>query len=309
MKKVLSIILGLTSSFLLYTSPVYAQDLHNPSETFSISKKVKHDINKDFYNWAAQRAKIGNMAVSHYYFDHGPDEDGKLWYAPTPDGDVLIRNASDEYNSKDYTLKKLGGVVFYTSENGTTGKCNDIAHDTDNGAIYSSDEVDASKPIDKYILANNGIIYECKLDGYSAEPDSGFYIKGDDNDSKSDSWIISKDKDAQNEYRQLIEKYTGNEVTTPIDYNKSSDSSTTNSESNNNQDSTDNSNQTQATNDNQAENDGMDHTAQVGKVIGDVKTHIYHTADQHNYKIKPKNEVVFSNEQDAINAGYRKALR
>ena len=63
------------------------------------------------------------------------------------------------------------------------------------------------------------------------------------------------------------------------------------------------------TDNNQTENDGMDHTAQAGKVIGDVKTHIYHTADQHNYKIKPKNEVVFSNEQDAINAGYRKALR
>ena len=55
--------------------------------------------------------------------------------------------------------------------------------------------------------------------------------------------------------------------------------------------------------------DGMDHTAQTGKVIGDTKTHIYHTEDQHDYKINPKNEVVFDNEQQAINAGYRKALR
>ena len=58
-----------------------------------------------------------------------------------------------------------------------------------------------------------------------------------------------------------------------------------------------------------ATDDGMDHTAQAGKVIGDAKTHIYHTADQHNYRISPKNEVVFNNEQQAINAGYRKALR
>lgn len=67
-------------------------------------------------------------------------------------------------------------------------------------------------------------------------------------------------------------------------------------------DNNDNNNQT-------ATDDGMDHTAQAGKVIGDAKTHIYHTADQHDYKISPKNEVVFDNEQQAINAGYRKALR
>lgn len=65
------------------------------------------------------------------------------------------------------------------------------------------------------------------------------------------------------------------------------------------------------TNDNVQTNtdNGMDHTAQQGKVIGNIKTHIYHTADEHDYKISPNNEIVFSNEQDAINAGYRKALR
>lgn len=59
---------------------------------------------------------------------------------------------------------------------------------------------------------------------------------------------------------------------------------------------------------NQSDN-GTNHTAQAGKVIGNTKTHIYHTEDQHDYKINPDNEIVFSNEQDAINAGYRKALR
>lgn len=56
-------------------------------------------------------------------------------------------------------------------------------------------------------------------------------------------------------------------------------------------------------------NTNLDGTAQSGKIIGNTKTHIYHTPDQHNYKISPENEVVFNNEQDAINAGYRKALR
>lgn len=300
MKKLSSTILGLMSLILLCITPIHAQDLNNTNDTFTIDKEAKSKINREFYNWAAQRAEVGNMAVSRYYFDHGADENGKLWYAPTPDGDVLIRNASNKYTSKDYNLKKLGGVVFYTPESGATGKCNDIAHDTDDGALYSSSEIDESKPVDKYILANNGIVYECKLDGNSANPDSEFYIKGDDNNSKSDSWIISKDQNAQNEYRQLIEKYTGNKVTTPIDYTENSSIDNTNSESINSQDSISNSNQT---------DDGMDHTAQSGKIIGNSKTHIYHTPDQHNYKISPENEVIFNNEQDAINAGYRKALR
>lgn len=64
----------------------------------------------------------------------------------------------------------------------------------------------------------------------------------------------------------------------------------------------------QSDNDNNIDN-GTNHTAQAGKVIGNTKTHIYHTEDQHDYKINPDNEIVFSNEQDAINAGYRKALR
>lgn len=69
-------------------------------------------------------------------------------------------------------------------------------------------------------------------------------------------------------------------------------------------------NNKQTNNSTQTDDDnGMDHTAQQGKIIGNVKTHIYHTADEHNYKISPNNEIVFSNEQDAINAGYRKALR
>lgn len=62
-------------------------------------------------------------------------------------------------------------------------------------------------------------------------------------------------------------------------------------------------------NDTTTNDDGLDHTAQQGKIIGNIRTHIYHTNDEHDYKISPKNEIVFSNEQDAINAGYRKAFR
>ena len=43
---------------------------------------------------------MGNMAISKYYFDHGPEDNGNLWYASTPDGDILVRNASDTYSFK-----------------------------------------------------------------------------------------------------------------------------------------------------------------------------------------------------------------
>ena len=47
-----------------------------------------------------------------------------------------------------------------------------------------------------------------------------FKIKGEDNIG-SDDWIVSQDKAAQDEYRQLITKYTGNNVSTAINYNNS----------------------------------------------------------------------------------------
>lgn len=269
---------------------VHAKNINTPSDTFSINKKEKAEINNEFYNWADQRAKIGNMAISKYYFDHGPEDNGNLWYASTPDGDVLIANASNSYSSKNYNLKKIGGFVFYTAKDGNTGKCDNIKQDTNDGVQYSSNQIDCTKTVDKYLLANNSIVYECKLDGETATPDSGFNIKNVDNVDSSD-WIISQDKAAQNEYRQLITKYTGNNISTAINYN--SGSTTTDIVPNQTDNNT----------------NGMDHTAQQGKVIGNTKTHIYHTADEHDYKISPKNEIVFNNEQEAINAGYRKALK
>lgn len=294
MKKLILTLISCSAALLVsLTTPVHAKHITTPSDTFSVNKKEKTEINNDFYNWADQRAKIGNMAINKYYFDHGSEDNGNLWYASTPDGDILIRNASDTYSSKSYNLRKIGGFVFYTAKDGTTGKCDNIKQYTDDGAKYSSDQIDCTKPVDKYLLANNGIVYECKLDGEKAEPDSGFNIKGEDN-INSDDWIVSQDKAAQDEYRQLITKYTGSNVTTTINYNNESTSEPNNPTLTQSDNSTD---------------DGMGHTAQTGKVIGDAKTHIYHTADQHDYKISPKNEVVFNNEQDAINAGYRKALR
>ena len=92
MKKSILTLVGCSIALLSFAAfPVHAKDITSPSDTFSVSKKEKSEINNDFYNWADQRAKMGNMAISKYYFDHDPEDNGNLWYASTPDGDILMR--------------------------------------------------------------------------------------------------------------------------------------------------------------------------------------------------------------------------
>ena len=174
---VTALTLGLTSVTIGVTNNYHVAEaavINNFQQTLHFTKQQKHAINQAFLQWASQRAAMGKMAVSSYYFDHGPASDGCLWYAQTPDGDVLVRNASDEYSSHNYKIRDIGGLVFYTDKNGNVGQCDDIAEETDDGANYSENEIDIEKPVDKYLLADNGIIYECKLDGVTAAPDSGF---------------------------------------------------------------------------------------------------------------------------------------
>lgn len=50
-------------------------------------------------------------------------------------------------------------------------------------------------------------------------------------------------------------------------------------------------------------------TAQTSKIVGNRNTHIYHVPGQAGYKMNSANAVYFNSEQEAINAGYRKAKR
>jgi hypothetical protein len=47
---------------------------------------------------------------------------------------------------------------------------------------------------------------------------------------------------------------------------------------------------------------GSDH-----RIVGNVRSHIYHVPGQRGYSMKSKNAVYFQTEQEAINDGYRKA--
>lgn len=60
-------------------------------------------------------------------------------------------------------------------------------------------------------------------------------------------------------------------------------------------------------NDSNFQNTDMN-TADTGKIVGNVNSHIYHVPGQHGYNMNSANAIYFNSEQDAINAGYRKAL-
>lgn len=56
-------------------------------------------------------------------------------------------------------------------------------------------------------------------------------------------------------------------------------------------------------------NHGDMNTAATGQIVGNARSHIYHVPGQAGYHMNSSNAVYFNSEQDAINAGYRKALR
>lgn len=50
-------------------------------------------------------------------------------------------------------------------------------------------------------------------------------------------------------------------------------------------------------------------TASTGTIVGNSRSHIYHVPGQADYRMNSANAVYFNSEQEAINAGYRKAKR
>lgn len=53
--------------------------------------------------------------------------------------------------------------------------------------------------------------------------------------------------------------------------------------------------------------DDLVHGGSSQYIIGNINSHVYHVPGQRGYTMKSKNAVYFQSEQEAINAGYRKA--
>lgn len=177
------------------------------SQKVQFTARQKGAINQAFLDWAGGRAAIGNMAVSHWFFDHGAAGRGD-WYANTPDGQVQVQN-NGVPGEKAFPIHALGGCVFYTSKDGSIGKQELMAGSF--AANYSV-KMDYSKPVSKYLLGDNGVVYELKTgNGEPVSTNTGFGEYADDGSlgsyTPNRSFQISEDQAAQEKLRELIYSY------------------------------------------------------------------------------------------------------
>lgn len=159
-----------------------------------------------FKQWADNRAKIGNMAVTDGYYGHGAGGRGD-WITDTSDGTAQIQNL-DNPGFGAFKLHVLGGVTFFTSKDGQTGLINYTDMDTTTAeGLYPV--ADTSKPIIKYILVDNGKVYERRstvslTDGFKELSDQG---TRDAEVPKDIDFELSYDKAAQAELKKLMVPY------------------------------------------------------------------------------------------------------
>lgn len=170
------------------------------------SEAEKQAITQEFLNWAIPRAQIGNMTVTSQYFAHGAGGRGD-WYGVTVDGRIQVQELmTPGYNA--FELHSLGGVVFYTSLDGSTG----LNENFESIASGYSTKANPEKKITKYLLADTGNIYEYGATGRSMIAfSSGFTEASDDGQFSDDSYLPvfqqSGDVDAINKLKEIVRKY------------------------------------------------------------------------------------------------------
>ncbi|QFR67468.1 putative lipoprotein precursor [Furfurilactobacillus rossiae] len=189
-----------SSSITNSSSSATASTQTSSNDVTPLSSSQKSAISSAFTSWASHRAQMGNMAVSDWYFDHGSAGDSD-WVAMTSDGKVLVQDNGNP-GSANYKIQAIGGVVFYSAKDGTTGLDSGLSSGS-NADGYSTN-MSFSKPISKYLLANNGVVYELKIPaGTSASPTTGF-TNGEGAGDGNQTFQVSQDNAAQNELKQLI---------------------------------------------------------------------------------------------------------
>lgn len=164
-------------------------------------------MNQMFYDWAVERAKIGNMAVSKLYFSHGAAGRGD-WYAVTPDGEVQVQD-QDNPGFNHFDIHAVGGVVFYQPASGDFGEgANTPLPGTAEGysrlALPDTD-------IHKYMLGDNGVVYELigkkefmgLSSGFGEYDDEGTYGEY----PPGREFEISGDQEAQEEWQRILAMY------------------------------------------------------------------------------------------------------
>ncbi|MDJ1110528.1 hypothetical protein QNJ28_10710 [Macrococcus caseolyticus] len=178
---------------------------------YRFTQEQKSAMEDEFLRWADERAKIAGLAVSNYYFNHGAGGHGD-WFASSEDGDIQVQDF-DNPGPRGFKIRGIGGVVFYTSKSGETGITEELKDAIT--AVGYSKHADLSKNIHKYILADNGKVYEliksakemCFSCGFGEYSDSG---TREDGFGGEDQFKVSQDIDAQKKWQEILNKYKPN---------------------------------------------------------------------------------------------------
>lgn len=176
----------------------------------TLSDSQKSAINQQMLHWADSRAQTANLAVSDYYFNHGAAGQGD-WYAVTSDGRAQVQDQNKPGRS-GFKLHAIGGLVFYTAQDGTTGIDDSLMGTTAEG--YTTN-MDFNKTVTKYLFMDNGSVYELKLgNGETVDPMTGFgelNNNGTDGGSsaiKTDEiFLPSADTSAISNLQQILKQY------------------------------------------------------------------------------------------------------
>lgn len=174
------------------------------------TEEEKRAILQEFLDWTSYRAEIGGMVVSDYYLAHGASGPGD-WYANTENGEIQIQDIGRGIPGYDnFLIHALGGVVFYTSLEELYGF--DSRPYQQAIAMGFSRLADPNMPLTRYLLGDDGIIYELKGSLIELGNFHGGYGLYEEDGSKaidSSSYIfeVSKDGDAQEKYMEILSKY------------------------------------------------------------------------------------------------------
>ena len=178
----------------------------NPNEPVNLTVAQKRSVNNSFLSWASDRAKVGNMAVTEAYFDHGAAGRGD-WYANTPDGEIQVQDQNNP-GAAAFPIHEVGGCVFLTMKDGSTGYQENVVEVFAGGY---GDKADMSQPITKYVLGDNGKVYELTLDKGDTSLTSGFGEYTDEGQrgdyTPSYSFKVSEDQAAQAELQKILADY------------------------------------------------------------------------------------------------------
>lgn len=174
-------------------------------QEFTIEEQ--QEMTQLFYDWAVERAEIGGMAVTKIYFSHGAGGSGD-WYANTPDGEVQAQNLNNP-GFEHFDIHAIGGVAFYHPISGDYG-IDEYAHVPGVGEGYSR-LAKSDTNIHKYMLADNGVVYELIAKRENTALSSGFGEYADDGTrgdfTPNAEFEISQDQDAQQKWQRILGMY------------------------------------------------------------------------------------------------------